>query len=236
MSTQTELATFQCHECPTRKQCLARGLPRAAMDSLSEALGKPRLLSRGEYLYRCGDTTDRLYIVRSGAFKSFTVTASGEEHVTGLHFAGEIIGLLGFTTGVHQDTTIALDAVSVCRVRVETLPSLWSIGCGNAFLQLVGERESGATSQRMLLSQPRADARVAAFALQLSKKQVSRGGDASDLYLPVSKTDLANHLGMTLESLSRSIGRLRKAELLDVQRNRAVILRAAQLATMAGDT
>ncbi|MEZ5597888.1 MAG: cyclic nucleotide-binding domain-containing protein [Pseudomonadales bacterium] len=227
-------ARSRCGECPTRRFCLARDLDASGLDRLSALLAPPIQLSRGDYLYRFGDRTSALHLVRSGAFKTLTVTADGEEHVTGFHFPGEIFGLTGFTTGVHEDTAMALDTSSVCRVHVDELPGLWGAGCDVAFLRLLGEKESAATRLRILLSEPRAASRLAVFLLQLAERQRRLGRTTDVLYLPVSRTDLANHLGMTLEALSRVISRLSRAGLLAMERMEVRVLRQAELETLAG--
>ncbi len=225
----------QCATCPTARLCLARTLGEAQLELLAETVGTADVYDAGEYIYRLGDATDRLHVVRSGAIKSIALTPSGDEHVTGFHFAGEIFGLMGFTTGAHDDSALALDKTSVCRVRVSDLPRLWSIGCDNAFLMLIGEREKMLTRQRLLLCQTRAEARLAAFFLQTGEVQARRGGSSTNLYLPMRLTDLANFLGMTLESLSRTLSRMTKAGLLTRQGTAFVVHRPDDLLAIAGD-
>lgn len=215
----------RCSTCPSRPCCLARDLSGAALVQLTEQLAPPVVIHRGEYLYRAGDPTDAVHILRSGAIKTLLLTASGDEQVTSLQFAGELFGLAGFTGGTHIDTAVALDTSTVCRVHLADLPQLWSLGCDRAFLHLIAERESEGLRTRMRLSESSAAARITSYLLERSNGQQRLGLDPWSIYLPVSRTDLANYLGMTLESLSRIFSRLRKAGVVRTERTRIHILR-----------
>ena len=215
--------------------CLARSLDSAGLEKLSRTLSPPDMLAPGDFAYRLGDRTDRVYVLRSGAVKTITITPSGDEHVTGFHFAGEMFGLIGFTTGQHVNSAVALDTSSVCRISTGQLPELWSIGCDRGFLGLIGERENATLQQRLLMGKSRADARLSAFLLQMCERQERRGVSPESLYLPMRRTDLANYLGMTLESLSRTFRRLSEAVLIQVDGAYVQVCKPAELATIAGD-
>ena len=207
----------------------------SGLDRLTDQLGPPVLLQRGQYLYRHGDATDAVHVVRSGAFKTVFVTPAGEEHVTALHFPGELFGLAGFTTGVHADSAVALDTASVCRVRLTDLPALWNIGCDHAFLHLSGQKELSGTRIRLRMSEPSAAARIASLLLERAERQAQTGQHRDPVYLPVSRTDLANYLGMTLESLSRTLGKLVRAGAIATERQAIRILKPDDLATLCDE-
>jgi CRP/FNR family transcriptional regulator, anaerobic regulatory protein len=221
-----------CASCPTRPWCLARNLDGTQLTRLAAQLAPPMMLHRGDYLYRAGDTTDAVHIVRSGAVKTLILTSTGDELVAALHFAGELFGLAGFTQGIHADTAMALDTSSVCRVRLADLPGLWSLGCDRAFLHLIGEKESAGLRTRIRLAESGAASRLAAYLLERSGAQQKMGLDSWSIYLPVTRTDLANYLGMTLESLSRTMSRLARAGIIQADKSRIHILRLPELQTL----
>lgn len=224
-----------CATCPARRLCLARELDGQALEALGHHLSPPVALQRGEYLYRHGDMTDVVHVVRSGAFKTVFVTRTGDEHVTALHFPGELFGLGGFSLGMHSESAIALDTSSVCRVRTSDLPALWSLGCDRSFLHLVGLQEMTGRLVRMRLSEPSAATRIASFLVERAHRQQRAGLSAETIYMPVSRTDLANYLGMTLECLSRTLGRLSRAGYCSTHRSSIDILQPEALATLAGN-
>jgi CRP/FNR family transcriptional regulator, anaerobic regulatory protein len=208
----------QCQDCPTRQLCLAAGLDHKALGELASCVKPSAPMAKGEYLYRAGDLTDGCYVVRSGAFKTFTISTSGEEYVTGFYFPGELLGLGGQASGDHQESASALMTSTACRVHLEDIPALWSIGSGPSLLRMMGQAERLGSHDHVNLSQTRADARVAGFFVSLSRRMQKQGRNALCLPMPMSRTDLANYLGMTLESLSRVLARLAKAGLISTTR------------------
>jgi CRP/FNR family transcriptional regulator, anaerobic regulatory protein len=210
--------TAQCQECPTRQLCLAAGLEHAALDRLAACMKPSAPMARGDHLYRAGDPAGGCFVVRSGAYKTFAISAAGEEHVTGFFFPGELLGMAGQASGAHRESATALMTSTACRVQLDDIPTLWSIGSGPSLLRLMGQTERLRSDDHINLSQSRADARVAGFLVALSKRMQHQGRDPLRLPTPMSRTDLANYLGITLECLSRVLARLSQAGLISASR------------------
>jgi len=222
-----------CKSCPTRTLCLASGLEGTALDSLADCVKPSAPLGKGRRLYREGNDADRCYVVRSGVFKTFTMTPAGDEYVTGFHYPGELLGVTGQASGRHVDSAVALETSTACRVRLDNMATLWEVGGGPALLRMLGQSGRAAAGEHINLGQVRADARVAGYLLQLSRKQRQMGLDRLILHTPMSRTDLANFLGMTLESLSRVVGRFSKAGLITSTRGEIVLKRPQELKKFA---
>ena len=222
-----------CAICPTRKLCAARGLTGDALDSLTRTIHTTAPLKRAEALYRAGDRGEAWYIIRSGVMKTLTVTPDGEEHVTGFHYPGEIIGLEGSADGRHEESAVALEAATACALSLKSLPELWALGAGPAILSLIGERDRTAALLRINMSQSRAEMRIAGYLKLLMDRTARQGYDPSCLPMPMSRTDLANHLGLTLECVSRILSKWRKAGVIDTDRNSMQIKQPGELATTA---
>jgi CRP/FNR family transcriptional regulator, anaerobic regulatory protein len=222
-----------CESCPTRHLCLAEGLEGEQLQALATCVRPCAPMHKGDYLFRAGDPADACFVVRSGAFKTFVVNEFGDEYITGFYYPGEILGTSGFAAGVHDESATALDTATTCRVRIEVLPDLWSIGTGPALLRLLGRHDRQATEDRINLTRTRADARIARFLLNLSGRMKHQGRDPAVLPTPMSRTDIANHLGMTLESLSRVIARLSRARLITAARTEITLNDAERLHALA---
>jgi CRP/FNR family transcriptional regulator len=80
-----------------------------------------RAVQRGQTLYRAGDPCDTIYPIRAGFFKTVVVSHNGDEQVTGLRMAGDVLGLDGVSSGRYTCDAIALDHGEVC---VAPLPNL----------------------------------------------------------------------------------------------------------------
>jgi CRP-like cAMP-binding protein len=75
-----------------------------------------RAVHRGQTLYRAGDPFEAMYAIRAGFFKTTVVSRNGDEHVTGLRMAGDILGLDGIATRHHTADALALDHGEVCMI------------------------------------------------------------------------------------------------------------------------
>jgi CRP/FNR family transcriptional regulator, anaerobic regulatory protein len=226
--------TAHCLECPTRQRCLAAGLDDTALDQLGTCMKPTAPLAKGAYLYRAGDAAACCFVVRSGAFKTFTGSAAGEEHVTRFYFPGELLGIAGQASGEHRESAVALTTSTACRFHLDDVPNLWRIGAGPSLLRLIGETERIGSDDHVNLSQNRADARVAGFLVALSKRMHHLGRDPLRLPTPMSRTDLASYLGITLECLSRVLARLSKAGLISTTRTEITLRAPNGLEALAG--
>lgn len=227
-----------CRDCATRHFCLGAELDGAALDRLSHWMTPEEPLQRGENLYRAGDPADGCYIVRSGVFKTVVSDADGGEHVTGFHYPGDLMAMNGQSEGCHLDSAVALDTSTACRVPLTRLPELWALGSGQQLLTLLGRAQQHAAEQQTLLARHGAESRLAAFLVGLARRRELRGLASDRLPLPMSRTDLANHLGMTLECLSRVLSRLSRRGVItaarrEVTQNEPEALRAMARGTSA---
>ena len=222
-----------CAVCPTRNLCAARDLSSPALAELSRSISTTAPMNKGDFLYRAKDIADCWYVVRSGVYKTMTVTADGEEYVTGFYYPGEILGLDGAASGSFNESSIAITSATACTVALSNLPDIWALGAGQSLLRLLAEHDQNATLLRINLSQSRADARIAGFIKLLMDRTERLGFDPTCLVMPMSRTDLANHLGLTLECVSRVLSKWRKAGVIDTDRGTMKVLKHEELITTA---
>lgn len=201
-----------CKKCVLQALCLAKNPMGAYINSLNEIAQHPSPLQKNEFFYRQGDKFKALYIVRSGAIKTYYINKKGEMHVTGFYFPGELFGLDGFTNMLHSSFAIALDTSSVCKISYHKLekafqlhPELQRKIMATLCTEIYGQ-------QQLLLSlrQKHADQCLATFLINLSHRQQQRGLSATELLLPMSRQDLAAYLGMAGETMSRLFTRFQE--------------------------
>ena len=222
-----------CALCPTRQLCAARDLTDAGLAELGSCVSVTVPMSKGDFLYRAGDPAASWFVVRSGVFKTVTVTPDGEEYVTGFYYPGEVLGLDGPADGSYSGTAAAIASSTACALNLADLPKIWSIGAGNSLLRLIAEHQRNDALLRINLSQSRADARIAGFLKLLMDRTERLGFDPKTLSMPMSRTDLANHLGLTLECVSRVLSKWRRAGVIDTDRTTMRILEPDALSTAA---
>ena len=221
-----------CSICTARSTCLITPCLDGAISPDSSFL-KRQLFARGEHIYREGDAPARVYVVQSGMVKSYMTSMNGNEHVITFDMQGNLLGLDGLTGEVHTSSAVALETVSLCGIsigRMETLGNrfpLWQ------FNLLASELVRG-HSTLLILGRKDAQARLAAFLLDLSGRFRVRGQSPQEFNLSMSRQDIGNHLGMTIETVCRALTYLRKTRLIDIDYRRVLIRDFDRLRALAG--
>jgi len=165
---------------------------------------------KGQHVYRQGDTFVGVYAVRCGVVKTYEITPQGIENVTGFHLPGDVIGLDGLKDNHHLLAAVALERSTLCGLSEQRLfaamrssPKLCS-----RMLSLMSAAMESHQQRARLMQHLRAEERLAAFVLDLAHRYSQRGLSATRIRLPMSRTDIAGYLGLTLESVSRAFRRL----------------------------
>jgi CRP/FNR family transcriptional regulator len=209
----------RCSNCAMRHLCMPQGLPHDDLPKLEALICSARSVRRGEALYRVSDPFDNLYAVRSGSLKTVMAHRDGREQVTGLRIAGEPLGLDGISSNTHTCTAVALEDSSVCIIPYSALKHMCreTGALQDRLHRLMGEQLLRESSQMMVLGSLSADERVAAFLLDVSERNGQRGYSHAEFNLRMTREDMGSYLGMTLETVSRTLSRFQKRGLIDAQ-------------------
>lgn len=224
-----------CRQCPTRQVCIAAKLPTAQLAHLPAWLQVSGVYAPGQVLYRAGEAADRQFHVRSGMFKSFVINAQGDEFVTGFHMAGDIIGSVT-RAGSYVDSAVAIQTATLCELNVANLQNDSSNGAFTVLQALVAQMTEQARlsmSHQLALCQTSAQVRFAAFCMNYAQRLAALNRCNTFLPTPMSRTDLANYLGMTLESLSRLISKLNSSGVIAAARDHIEVRQPVHLAKLA---
>jgi CRP/FNR family transcriptional regulator len=217
-----DLASFKvaCSGCTLRDLCLPVGLGDEDMALVDRRLvAARRKVPRGESLFRHGDPFDAVYAVWTGFFKTRVRSGSWQEHVTGFQMGGELIGLDAIGSGRFPADAVALENSQVCVIRLDALQSL-SLDVPllqQQFHRIMSREIARRQDALLLLGSTPADQRVAAFLLDLTQRLKVRGFSASSVALRMTRRDIGSLLGLTLETVSRTLHRLQAAGLLLVR-------------------
>jgi CRP/FNR family transcriptional regulator, anaerobic regulatory protein len=209
--------TSNCADCSMHELCLPATVTDEELDRLETILSKRTRVERGDALYRAGDVFTSLYAVRLGHFKTVYSEGPATKQITGFQMSGEILGMEGIGQTRHKCSAIALEDCEVCEIpyaRLETL--LTEIPSLQAHFHRMMSREIEREHQVMLLlGSMSADQRVAAFLLNLSKRYEARGFSSSHFVLRMTREDIGNYLGLTIESVSRVFSRFKKNDWIE---------------------
>jgi CRP/FNR family transcriptional regulator len=224
-----------CQKCSLYQLCLPVGLAEGDIDKLDEIIKRRRPVEKGDYLYRIGDPFHSLYAVRAGSLKTYTTNQNGEDQVIGFHLPGELLGLDAISTGVHTSSARALETANVCEIpfsRLEEL-SLKIPGLQHHMYTLMSQELKEDHCHLAVLAHTPVEGRLASFLVQLSERFRQRGYSATDFNLSMSRNDIANMLGMAVETISRLLGQFQEQGLLYVERKHVQILDLTRLQALA---
>jgi CRP/FNR family transcriptional regulator, anaerobic regulatory protein len=224
-----------CGNCRLNTICLPISLHIEDIDKLDKIIQRGKPLQKGDYLYRAHDNFDSVYAIRSGAVKAITLSDNGEEQVTGFYLPGEIVGMDGIADNRYTNSVIALETSSACEIpfnRMEEL-SLQIPNLQRHFFQLMSREITQDQQVITLLSKSNAEERIAALLLSISSRNSRRQLSANAYRLPMSRTDIGNYLGLTIETVSRIFTRLQKQNVIAVDKKEVVITNMEQLIKVA---
>jgi CRP/FNR family transcriptional regulator len=173
--------------------------------------------------------------VRSGTLKAYKNTDDGKEQVTGFYFPGEILGMDGISNNAHASSAKTLETSAVCEIPFTSLEKLSTLmpQLQRHFFQLMSREITEDQVLITLLSKNSADERVAALLLSISSRNARRKLSATQFRLPMSRVDIGNYLGLTVETVSRVFSRMQKMEVLLVDNKEIEILDLQGVRNMA---
>ncbi len=223
---------FSCDTCRMRVLCLPAALDPGHLSALEGIIEHRLALKSGEDIYLQNEPFTSLYAVLSGGIKTFTSHEDGWIRINGCHMAGEIFGYSGIDGGYYRSSAKALQDSTLCEIPFDDLEQLCRVipDLQSRLFHLMSRRlvEDHELAAQFLHKRP-ARKRVAAFLLSLSTRAARRGESATRLRLPMSRTDIGNYLGITLETVCRELARLEKQGTITLKKRELSILDVDQL-------
>ncbi len=159
---------------------------------------------KGMQIYRQGDPADAVFNLTSGVVKSYRALPGEREHINAFLFADDLFGLA--EEGKYANSAKAVTAVSAYRLPVAALESRLRKDASLEFHVICKLCHDLRVAQRQafLLGRHHALAKVAIFLQLLKHYQDARGEGTKELYLPMSRSDIGDYVGMSLETVGRS--------------------------------
>lgn len=227
-----------CSGCSMHQLCLPMGLDAGDMERLDAIIGRRRKVPRDAFLYRMEDPFTNLYAVRLGHFKTYQISIEGEQQVTGFQMAGELLGMDAISTERHNCDAVALEDSEVCEIPFTRLEQLFGHipTLLRHFHRMMSREITREQSVMLLLGNMRAEQKFAAFLVNLSSRYAARGYSATAFQLRMSREEIGNYLGLTIESISRLLSRFKKLGLLKVSNREIEILQPERLKGLAAGT
>jgi len=221
-----------CLDCDVRSVavCAAVGpdmLPRLA------AIATERSLDPEQVLFDEGEVAGSAYVITAGMLKLYKVLFDGRRQVVGFMVPGDFLGLA--FGRLYMYTAEAVTPITVCCFRrpqflslLEDCPAL-----EKEVLLRTSTELAAAQEQMLLLGRKSATERLASFILAMARRRRVPTNDPVEL--PMSRVDIADYLGLTVETVSRTFSLLRKKALIELrEKHQVAITRPAQLEQLSG--
>ena len=236
MSNQNSAITpsfLKCSQCGLGKLCLPLGLDSHDISQLEKIVESSSPYNDTQKVFHAEQDFDRIYAVKSGMFKTVVIDANGNEHILGFHLPGELFGLDAIYPKHYVSTAISLGTSSVCGINYTELETL-SSKLPSLQRQLFSLMSKEVHTSQALTVEHTADQKLASFILVLSSRYKERGYSETRINLMMPRRDIANHLNMAEETVSRLFKRFQKEGLLDIKRTDLQITNMEALKRLAG--
>jgi CRP/FNR family transcriptional regulator, anaerobic regulatory protein len=222
-----------CGQCGARPLGVCSDLDGSELQSMACASVAVEVAPGGA-LFREGEPNPHVFNVVSGALKLYRLLPDGRRQITGFLFKGDFLGLGARATA--SLTAEALTPVHACRFRrneferlLEAMPSL-----ERRLVALAADELMAAQEQIVLLGRKTARERLASFLVSRRERQARLGEDADVVRLPMTRLDIADYLGLTVETVSRTVTQFKTTGLIRLRAVDAVeILKPEALSSLA---
>lgn len=214
-----------CENCSLRELCLPRGMTGSDLVRINDIVERKKPVQKNDYLFRAGDSNRALYAVLSGSVKTIVDAPNGDEQIVGFHFPGELLGLDGFQGDMHSCSAVALETASICEIPLEKLDTVCHQvpAIQGEIRRIMGRELSEDHAMMLLLGRMNAEEKLASFLMSISRRMEERHRKATEFILPMPRQDIANFLGLAVETVSRLFARFQEDGIIRVDRRRVSI-------------
>ena len=202
--------TADCLGCGARAFSVCDSLAPedlARLDAIAERMS----LAAGDVLTREDDPAVSVFNITSGSVRIYKLLPDGRRQITGFLFAGDFIGLAagsayGFSAEAIEDTTLCRFRAADYHALAREKPSLEAALLGRAMHEL-----AAAQGQMLLLGRKTARERLASFLVTMVDRDPVHPSAANVVRLSMTRSEIADYLGLTIETVSRELTRLKTA-------------------------
>lgn len=188
--------------------------PARASEEVVLGLGAPASLSAGEILFMEGDEARFFYRIVDGCVCAYKLMADGRRQITGFHFRGDLVGVN--LNGIH---IYGIEAIAPTRLQRYARVEMSTFAqrrpeLARWLLDLATSELTSAQDQMLLLGRKSAAERLASFLLRMARHGRDGHAPAAAVSLPMTRAHIADYLGLTVETVSRTFTQFRAVGLI----------------------
>jgi CRP/FNR family transcriptional regulator len=199
---------------------------RPSEPKLTDVLGPVQTLPSREDLFLEGDEASHAYEVLDGIICAYRLLPDGERQIIGFYYPGDVLGYCCLET--HAYSAQALTSARLRRIPRATLERSMHQrpGLASKLLQMAALELTATRDHLVRIASGSASAKVASFLLALSRRNRAVGQDPTEIRLPMTRTDIGDYLGLTIETVSRTLSRFKQQGLIDLPRTTQVKIKS----------
>jgi len=223
-----------CAHCGARGFSVCRAIADEDLGPLA-ALAVVTEVDAGRTFIEEGDSAESFFNITSGTAKLYKLLPDGRRQITGFAGPGHFLGLA--VSSVYAFSAEAIAPVRFCRFSRPKLRKLLIEfpKLERRLLEVAANELVAAQEQMLLLGRKTARERLASFLLMQTERSTSCAGRGERITLPMTRGDIADYLGLTIETVSRTLSRLRAEQMIDIPNTSdVVILNCGALENLAG--
>lgn len=191
-----------------------------ALSGPIELMGAPMAFTRNAEIYGEGEPADYLYKVIGGTVRTYKVMNDGRRQIGAFYLTGDVFGL-----EMGEEYTFSAESITDSKVLIIKRSAVVGLAANDhdvaRQLWTLTSRELGRAQEHIMLLVKTAQERVASFLLEMAKRMPA--GNAIEL--PMSRQDIADYLGLTIETVSRTLTHLENAAAIELPSSRRIVLR-----------
>lgn len=213
-----------CERCSVRHRAMCAAVDFEHLGEL-EKIVSHRQFAPGQLIFEESDPADYVFNVSNGDVRLYKLLADGRRQITGFLRPGDFLGLVkqeAYAYGAE-----AIDAVELCCMRIVDLERLLRElpAVRDRLLDMSRDELAAAQEQMLLLGRKSAREKVLSFLLMRARNEHDLDeGETVTLDLPMSRSDIADYLGLTIETVSRTFTGLKEEGLIDLPSAQHVVL------------
>jgi CRP/FNR family transcriptional regulator len=192
-------------------------------------------IDAGKALCWEGDAVKHLFQIEEGVVRLHRIIGEGRRVITAFHFAGDVIGAF-----LQNDVLFTAEAVTDCKIRRISRKGFHEAIARSetlrpAYVNLLCRETIAAQDQMVLLSKKNAEERLCSFIIDLASRHGMHQAQGL-LHVPMNRQDIADYLGMTIETVSRTISKLSARNIVVPEgRHDLRIMNFARLVQLSGN-
>lgn len=227
---------IKCQSCSISELCLPFSLNEAELNLLDDIIQRKKPIQKNTQIFKAGEPLQTLYAIRSGTFKTFIISEQGEEQITGFHLAGDLMGFDALNKKHHPSFAKALETSMVCEIPFDVLDELSSRipKLKSQMMSLMSNELQSGSEMLLLLNRKNAEEKLATFLANYGRRLGARHLSSTEFSLPMTRSEIGNYIGLTIETISRLMTRFQKDNLIKVENKFITILDSPGLFRLAG--